>query len=68
LFANGINATDEELIAIIRRIDTSGNGTLEYEEFQEVCEPIILKMNNIHQVEDQGELIGAKRNLEGEYS
>lgn len=39
----GNDATDEELIAIVRRIDSSGNGTLEYHEFKLVCEPIILK-------------------------
>lgn len=68
LFQNGINATDEELIAIIRRIDASGNGQLEFDEFREVCEPIIIKMNNIKQVEDQGRLIAGHRSIEGEYS
>jgi len=68
LFSNGVDATDEELIAIIRRIDSSGNGTLEFSEFVAVTEPIVLKMQNIVHVEDQGIHIGAKRSLEGEYS
>lgn len=50
----GYEATDEELIAIVRRIDSSGNGTLEYHEFKIMAEQIILKMTDIQQVEDQG--------------
>jgi len=57
LNADGIEATDEELIAIIRRIDSSGNGTLDYEELRTVFEPIIINMNDIQEVEDQGEHI-----------
>jgi hypothetical protein len=68
LFSNGVDATDEELIAIIRRIDSSGNGTLEFAEFAAVCETIFLKMQNVVQVEDQGIHIAPKRSLEGEYS
>jgi Ca2+-binding EF-hand superfamily protein len=45
--ALGCDSTDEELIAIVRRIDSSGNGTLEYFEFKVLCEPIILKMADI---------------------
>jgi len=68
LFSNGIDATDEELIAIIRRIDSSGNAMLEFDEFKTVCEPIILKMSNVVHVEDQGIHVAGKRSIEGEYS
>jgi len=50
--SQGLDATDEELIAIVRRIDTSGNGTMEFKEFSAVVEPIILKNANLQQVED----------------
>lgn len=43
------------MIAIVRRIDGSGNGAIDFEEFCLVCEPIILKMDDIIEVEDQGE-------------
>lgn len=55
LNANGHDASDAELISIVRRIDGSGNGAIDYEEFCLVCEPIILKMTDIIEVEDQGE-------------
>lgn len=52
---NGHDASNAELIAIVRRIDGSGNGTIEYDEFKLVCEPIVLKTTDIVYVEDQGE-------------
>jgi Ca2+-binding EF-hand superfamily protein len=48
----GDEATDEELIAVVRRIDSSGNGCLEYHEFKTLCEPIILKTTDVVEVED----------------
>lgn len=52
LFANGHDASDRELIAIIRRIDGNGNGALTYYEFCLMVEPIILRMTDIMEVED----------------
>ena len=49
---HGFDATDEELIAIIRRIEGRGNGTVDYDEFVQALDPIIVKMHDIHQVED----------------
>jgi PBP1b-binding outer membrane lipoprotein LpoB len=52
---HGFDATDEELIAIIRRIEGRGNGKVDFDEFVQALDPIIVKMHDIHQVEDQGE-------------
>jgi len=43
LSANGHDASDKELVAIVRRIDSSGNGAVDYGEFCTLTEPIILK-------------------------
>jgi len=42
------------LIAIVRRIDSSGNGLLEYHEFKSLCEPTVLKISDVLLVEDTG--------------
>jgi Ca2+-binding EF-hand superfamily protein len=52
---HGFDASDEELIAIIRRIEGRGNGTVDYDEFVSALDPIIVRMHDIHEVEDQGE-------------
>ena len=52
LNANGHDASDKELVAIVRRIDSSGNGTVDYGEFCTLCEPIILKNLDITEIED----------------
>lgn len=57
LNSNGHDASDEELVAIIRRIDGSGNGSIDYNEFALVCEPILLRMTDIIEVEDQGDFL-----------
>ena len=54
---HGHDASNEELIAIVRRIDGSGNGTIEVGEFKLLCDPIILKMKDIVEVEDQGKVL-----------
>lgn len=59
---HGHDASNEELIAIVRRIDGSGNGTIEVGEFKLLCDPIILKMKDIVEVEDQGKVVN-KANL-----
>ena len=50
--ALGCDATDEELVAIVRRIDSSGDGSLQYFEFQVLCSPVIVKNIDIQEVED----------------
>lgn len=57
---NGFDASDEELIAIIRRIEGQGNGTVEFEEFTQGFDPIILRMRDIQLAEDEYE--GLARN------
>jgi hypothetical protein len=52
---HGFDASDEELIAIIRRIEGRGNGKVDYDEFVQALDPIIVKLHDIHEVEDQGE-------------
>jgi len=46
---HGFDATDPELIAIIRRIEGRGNGKVDYDEFVTAIEPIIVKMHDIHE-------------------
>ena len=43
LKVNGHYASERELLAIIRRIDTDGDAKLSYEEFAEFLRPIIPK-------------------------
>lgn len=50
---NGFDASDEELIAIIRRIEGQGNGTVEFEEFTQGFDPIVLRMRDIQLAEDE---------------
>jgi len=57
---NSYDASDEELIAVIRRIEGQGNGTVEYEEFVQGFDPIILRMRDIQLAEDEYE--GLARN------
>ena len=52
---HGFDATDAELIAIIRRIEGRGNGKVDYDEFVTAIEPIIVKMHDIHEEQDQGD-------------
>ena len=58
-------ATDEELIAIIRRIDGSGDGKLNFEEFKSICQSIILKNTDLQHVEDQGEHLAGEKEIDG---
>ena len=41
-----------ELIAIIRRIEGSGNGKVDFDEFVQALEPIYIKMHDVQHVED----------------
>ena len=50
----GWDATDEELIAIIRRIEGQGNGKVSFDEFDACVTPITLKFHDLKFVEDQG--------------
>ena len=68
LNADGCEPTDEELIAIVRRIDSSGNGELDFEELRSVFEPIVINMNDIQEVEDQGDHIKPDNELKDENS
>ena len=40
LKSNGWEASESELIAIIRRMDENGNGKIEFKEFSNVFQPI----------------------------
>ena len=44
---NGFDATDFELIAIIRRIEGGGNQKIDFDEFVQAIEPIYVKMHDI---------------------
>ena len=43
----GWDASDDELIAIIRRIEGRGNGAIDFDEFEQAIDPIIVKMMDI---------------------
>ena len=44
---NNFNASDEELNAIIRRIEGHGTGTIDFNDLKELFQPIQVKMENI---------------------
>ena len=48
----GFDATDEELVAIIRRIEGRGNGKVDFDEFAQSIDMIFVKMHDIQLVED----------------
>jgi hypothetical protein len=41
---------------------------LEYHEFRGLCEPIILKTSDVLEVEDQGEYLKPKRDIDDRYA
>jgi Ca2+-binding EF-hand superfamily protein len=43
----GFDATDSELIAIIRRIEGGGNQKVDFDEFVQALEPIFIKMHDV---------------------
>ena len=47
------DASDEELIGIIRRIEGMGNSQVTFEEFKEAFRPIIVRMVDITFAEDE---------------
>ena len=51
---SGFDATDGELISIIRRIEGGGNQKVDFDEFCSALEPIYVKMHDVMHVEDQG--------------
>jgi len=56
----GYDATDNELRAVIRRIEGGGNQRVDFDEFEAMLQPIIIKMHDIQYVEDQGVHIAKK--------
>ena len=52
---HGFDATDQELIAMVRRIEGRGNGKVDYDEFVTAIDPIIVRMHDIQQEQDQGD-------------
>lgn len=66
--SQGIEASNEELIAIVRRIDSSGDGMLQFHEFKTLCEPIILKTSDILEVQDQGPHLKQKKYIEDQFA
>ena len=43
----GYDASDEELVAIIRRLEGSGNGSVDFDEFSQAIDMIFVKMIDI---------------------
>lgn len=56
--------SDEELIAMVRRIEGSGNGKLDFNEFTMGITPINIKMVDVQFVEDQGKNIARNNQVE----
>jgi len=54
LNSHGFDASDDELIAIIRRIEGGGNSKVDFDEFAQALNPIYVKMLDVNEVEDQG--------------
>lgn len=61
---NGFDASDDELIAIIRRIEGSGNGQIDCDEFACAIDPIIIKQSDIAFVEDEGEHLARNKEID----
>lgn len=62
----GFDATDEELVAIIRRIEGRGNGKVDFDEFSQSIDMIFVKMIDVQLVEDQGANMAKKRPIDDE--
>lgn len=63
---HGFDATDDELIAIIRRIEGQGDSKVSFEEFDSVINPIIIKMTDIKFVDDQGKNLARNNEINEE--
>jgi len=52
LTKNGFDASDDELIAVMRRIE-GGDGKLSFTEFETAISPTIIQMENIVEADDR---------------
>ena len=55
-------------MAIVRRIDSSGDGLLQFHEFKFLCEPVIVKNIDILEVEDEGKFIKPRGEIDERYA
>ena len=62
----GFDATDEELVAIIRRIEGRGNGKVDFDEFSQSIDMIFVKMHDIQLVEDQGRFMSKNKPIDND--
>jgi hypothetical protein len=62
----GYDATDEELVGIIRRLEGRGNGSVDFDEFSQAIDMIYVKMHDIQLVEDQGASLAKNKPIDTE--
>jgi Ca2+-binding EF-hand superfamily protein len=61
LNSHAFDATDQDLIGIIRRIEGSGNSKVDYDEFKHAFQPFCVKICDITFAEDEKDKMIARR-------